>query len=84
MYNQGVDKGEEEDRSRGIQSRRVKNGIEVMVSIFIAMKVFLIPRVPLELLTPEVDVDKRAVDEVDDDAEEDRDEILGEGLLQSV
>ena len=48
------------------------------------MKVFLRPGVPLELLTPEVDVHKRAVDEVDDDAEEDCDEVLDEGLLQSV
>ena len=48
------------------------------------MKVLLIPGVPLELLTPEIDVEKRAVDEVDDDAEEDCDEVLDEGLIQSV
>ena len=48
------------------------------------MNVFVIPWVPLELLTPEVDVDKRAIDEVNDDAEEDRDEVLDEGLLQSI
>jgi hypothetical protein len=43
-----------------------------------------VPGVLLEHLTPEVDVDEGAVDGVDGNTEEDRDEVLDEGVPEAV